>query len=151
MGIFLEWALWAFSWFIFPLGEFVSLCFLYDLYSHLGICIMLLIVWFILPIGKFVTFCSSYDLYSRLENLYHFARRMIYIPTWRICNILLVIWFIFPLGEFVSFCLSYDLYSHLENLYDFFLERLLTLCCFGPSWGHFVICIKQYMRFPKFY
>ena len=61
----------------------------------------------------------SYDLYSHWENLYHFARHMIYILIGRICIILLVIWFIFPLGEFVSFCSPYDLYSYLGNLYHF--------------------------------
>jgi len=39
------------------------------------------------PFGEFVSFYLSYDLYSQLENLCHFARRMIYILTWRICII----------------------------------------------------------------
>ena len=101
------------------IGEFVSSCSSYNLYSHLGnlyhlahhviyipirrICIILLVVWFIFPLGEFVSSCSSYNLYSRLRNLYHFARCMIYIPAWGICIILLIVWFIFPLREFVSF------------------------------------------------
>ena len=151
-------------WFIFSLGEFVSLCLSNDLYFHLGnlclsfdlyhfarcmiytpvwgICIILLVVWFIIP----------------LRNLYHFSRHMIYTPAWRICIILLVIWFILPLGEFVSFCSSTDLYSRLGNLYNFAHHMIyspawgiciiycwkdsLTQCHFGPSWGHVIIYIK---------
>ena len=91
------------------------------------ICIILLVIWFIFLLGEFVSFCSSYDLCSLLGNSYN----------------LLIVWFIFPLGEFVSFCLSYDLYSHLENLYDLFLERFLTLCCFGPSWGNLLSALSS--------
>ena len=78
-----------------------------------------IVIWFIFSLRGFVSFCPSHDLYFHWENLYHLARRMIYIPTWVICIILLVVWFTFPLGEFVSFCLLYDLYSHLGNLYHF--------------------------------
>ena len=110
-----------------PVGRICIIMLFYDLYSHLGIFIILLIVWFILLIGKFVTFCSSYNLYSHLENLYHFVCCMIYIPAWRICIILLVVWFIFVLGEFVSFCSSYDLYSHLGSLYHFACHMIYIL------------------------
>ena len=74
-------------WFIFLLGEFVSFCLPYDLYSHLRnsyhfahrmiynltwrIWIILLVTWFILPLGEFESFWLSYDLYSQLGNLYH--------------------------------------------------------------------------------
>ena len=101
-----------------------------------------LVIWFIFSLGKFVSSCSSYDLYSCLGNLYHFARRMIYIFIGRICII----------------CSLYDLYSHWENLYHFSCRMIyisawgiciiccwkdsLTLCRFGPCWGHVDICIK---------
>ena len=71
-------------------------------------------------------FYSSYDLYSCWENLYHFACRMIYIPTWGIRIILLIVWFIISLGEFESFCLSHDLYSHLGNLNHFDCRMFYT-------------------------
>ena len=109
----------------------------------------LLVIWFIFS----------------LENLYHLACHIIYIPTWGICIILLIMWFIFPSGEFVSSCSSYDLYSRLENLYHLARRMIyilawgiciiccwkdsLTLCCFGPSWGHVDICIKLHMHLPR--
>ena len=87
---------------------------------------LLLIIWFIFLLEEFLSFCSSYDLYSHLGNLYHFARCMIYNPTWGIWIIFLVIWFILPLGEFESFWSSYDLYSHLGNLYHFASRMIYT-------------------------
>ena len=51
----------------------------YDLYSHWKNLYHLLVIWFIFS----------------LENLYHLAHRIIYIPTKGICIILLVEWFIF--------------------------------------------------------
>ena len=52
----------------------------YDLYSHWKNLYHLLVIWFIFS----------------LENLYHLAHRIIYIPTKGICIILLIEWFIFP-------------------------------------------------------
>ena len=51
-------------WFIFSLGEFVSSCSSYDLYSCLGEFVSF-------SLGEFVSFFLSYDLYFRLGNLYH--------------------------------------------------------------------------------
>ena len=65
-------------WFIFSLGEFLSLFSSNASYFYLGnLCL--------------------YDLYSSLENLYHFSCRMIYSLS-GICIILLIVWFILPLG-----------------------------------------------------
>ena len=81
----------------------IIFCSSYGLYfafvSFSTCCMIYILVWRI-----FMIFCLSNDLYSCLKNLYHFlivlwfvflleefvpffARRMIYIFTWRICSI----------------------------------------------------------------
>ena len=102
-----------------------------------------IVIWFIFSLRGFVSFCPSHDLYSHWENLYHLARRIIYIPTWVICIILLVVWFIFPLGEFVSFCLLYDLYSHLG------ICIILLVAWFIFSLGEFVSSYSSYDLYSR--
>jgi len=68
-------------WFIFPLGELVSFCLSYDLYSYVENLYHLLLKRFL---------CSLYDLHSHLRNLYYlllerFLDAMLFWTFLRLC------------------------------------------------------------------